>query len=90
VNQQTGSRLKLLEVLIYYNFIEILTDEEGDQFLSTKEDLFATNTISLLGGLVGASSHGDDPSSYPKHFYTYMGGDIEMDKTPIETKVKDK
>jgi hypothetical protein len=81
VNQQIRPRPKLLEVLVCYNFVERLTNKEEGRFLSTKEDLFAIGTITLLGELVGTSSQGDDPSPYPKHFYTYTKGDIEVDET---------
>jgi hypothetical protein len=89
VNQRTGPYPKLPEVLVCYNFVEGLTDEEEDRFFSTKEDLFAIGTITLFGDLGGTCSEGADPSSYPKHFSTYTEGDIVVDETPIKTKVQD-
>jgi hypothetical protein len=53
VNQQLGPHPQLPEVLIYYNIIEGLADKEEDQLPSTEEDLFAIDTISSLGELVG-------------------------------------
>jgi hypothetical protein len=56
VHQQRGPHLKLLEVLTYYNIVEGLTKKEEDRLLSTKEDLFAIGTDTLLKELVGISS----------------------------------
>ena len=53
INQRMGPHPKLLEVLICYNFVEGLTNEEEDRFLSTEEDLFAIGTITLPRDLVG-------------------------------------
>jgi hypothetical protein len=46
----------LPKVLVCYDIVEGLVDEEEDQLPSTEEDLFAIDTIYLLGDLVGANS----------------------------------
>jgi hypothetical protein len=78
----------LPKVLVCYDIVEGLVDEEEDQLPSTEEDLFAIDTIYLLGDLVGANSEGADLSFYPKHFSTYTEGDIAVDKIPVKTKVQ--
>lgn len=89
VNQRIRPRLKLPEVLVCNNIIEGLIDKKEDWFFSIEEDLFAIGTITLPRNLVGARSKGADPSSYSKHFSTYMEGDITVDETPIKTKVQE-
>jgi hypothetical protein len=89
VNQRTGPYPKLPEILICYNFVEGLTDEEEDRFLSIEEDLFAIGTITLLGDLIGTRSERADPSSYPKYFSTYTKENIIVDEIPVKTKVQD-
>jgi hypothetical protein len=73
----------LLEVLVCYNIVEGLADEEEDQLPSTEEDLFAIDTISLPRKLVVARFQGDRPSPYPNWFYYYTKGDIEVDDTHV-------
>jgi hypothetical protein len=89
VNQRKGPHPKLPEVLVCYNFVKGLTDEEEDRFLSTEEDLFAIGTITLHGDLVGTRSERANPSSYPKHFSTYTKENIVVDETLVKTKVQD-
>jgi hypothetical protein len=55
VNQRLGPHPQLLEVLVCYDIVEELVDEEEDQLPSTKEDLIAIGSIPLPGKLVGVS-----------------------------------
>jgi hypothetical protein len=45
VNQRIGLHPKLLENLIYYNFVERLTNKEENKCLSIEEDLSANGII---------------------------------------------
>ena len=76
------------KVFVYYDIIEGLVDEEEDQLPPTEEDLFAIGIIYLPGDLVGANSEGIDLSFYPKHFSTYIEGDIVVDKILVKKKMQ--
>ena len=87
VNQRLGPPLQLSKVLVCYNSIKELADEEDDQLPSIKKDFLTIDTIPLPGKLVGVSSQRDHLSSYPNYLSTYTEGDIKVDNTHAKTQV---
>jgi hypothetical protein len=48
VNKKLGAKTKRLQILVYYNLLERLTNEEENLIFKTKSKLFSIGTIIIL------------------------------------------
>ncbi len=48
VNKKLGAKTKRLQILVYYNLLERLTNEEENLIFETKSKLFSIGTIIIL------------------------------------------
>jgi len=50
--KKLGAKIKRPQMLVYYDLMEGLTDEEEDLIFETKPELFSINTIIILDEII--------------------------------------